>query len=167
MTQLTVNGTDFPETSNDKYKCYPRDHGEALRMADLSLVFEKRGEVTVIEYSYDYPDGIRDGLMRQILTALRAPTCEVTYMPDDGGEVRTETFKCISLTSPSYAFSIPRVVYAEAKASGKPWDYEVPIPAKYVVATGWTKSEDYEDYLVVNVPYGELGIEVDNRFAEW
>lgn len=111
MVQLTLNGLDFPETSGDKYKCYPKDIGTTLTMASGRLVFEKRGEKTIVEYAYDFPDGIEDGLMRQMLEILRSKQpIDGTVLSDDG-ELRTEMFLCTQLAPPSYAFSIGVIPY--------------------------------------------------------
>ena len=112
MTQIILNGVEFPETSGDKYKCYPMDIGAKLKMASGRLVFEKRGEKTIVEYSYDFPDGIEDGLMRQMLAVLRSgQAIEGTALDDISDTVRTELFLCMKLTPPSYAFSIGTTPY--------------------------------------------------------
>lgn len=110
MIQITLNGLDFPETSGDKYKCYPKDIGTTLTMASGRLVFEKRAEKTIVEYSYDYPDGIEDELMRRMLEILRSNPIEGTVL-EDSGELRTEMLLCTNLTPPSYAFSINGIPY--------------------------------------------------------
>lgn len=112
MVQIILNGLEFPETSGDKYRCYPKDIGTTLTMASGRTVFEKRGEKTVVEYSYDFPDGIADGLMRQMLTILRSgKEITGTVLDDSADEMRTEEFFCKELTPPSYAFSIGDVPY--------------------------------------------------------
>lgn len=111
MVQVTLNGLDFPETSGDKYKCYPKDIGTSLTMTSGRLVFEKRGEKTIVEYAYDFPDGVGDGLMRQMLEVLRSKEpIDGTVLSDDG-ELRTELFICTKLSPPTYAFSIDDVPY--------------------------------------------------------
>ena len=48
---------------------------------------------------------------------------------------------------------------------GAMWDYEVPIPAKYVLEKGWKK---YGDYIIVDVPYDdETGLVVDEKYDEY
>lgn len=103
MTQLIINGTEYPQASNDKYKCYKKDLGESLRMASGRLVFEKRGQVTVIEYSYDY---FGEKLMRRCLADLRSGSeLEVSYLSPERNELVSEKFRCTQLPSPSFAFS--------------------------------------------------------------
>jgi len=111
LVQLILNGLEFPETSGDKYKCYPKDIGVTLTMASGRLVFEKRAEKTIVEYAYDFPDGIEDGLMRRMLEILRSREPIDGTVLEDCGEVRTEMFLCTKLTPPSYAFSIDGIPY--------------------------------------------------------
>ena len=110
MTQLIINGTEYPETSNDNYRCYTEDLGEALEMASGRMVYEKRGLRTVIEYSYDY--FIEDGLMRACLADLSSGNeIECTYIDPEDDEVRTELFRCTKRPAPSWAFSIGGVAH--------------------------------------------------------
>ena len=61
--------------------------------------------------------------------------------------------------------AIPKPLFGAALSSGEPWMYEVPIPARYVLHTGW---ERHGEYLVVDVPYDDIfGVEVDERQHEY
>lgn len=102
MTQLIVGGIVLPETSHDKYECYPDTLSEQIDMISGRRVMEARGHVQKIVYSYDY---MGDALMRRLLAVLRGNFAfEVTYLPDDG-ETRTSKFLCERLTNPTFAFS--------------------------------------------------------------
>lgn len=103
MTQLIINGTEYPKTSNDKYKCYKKEIGKSLRMAAGNMVTEVRGKYTIIEYSYDYfePD-----LMKKCLVDLRSGLeLNVTYLETGEKELSSGMFRCTNLPEPSFAFS--------------------------------------------------------------
>ena len=52
MTQLILNGgIALPETSKDKYRCYPSILNQQVEMISGRLVEEVRGTVQMIEYS--------------------------------------------------------------------------------------------------------------------
>ena len=87
MTQLIVDGVYLPETSWDKYQCYP---GELNVKAEM------------ISYSYDY---LGNDLWRRLAAVLRSGKAfPVVYLPDDGDTMRSGTFLLDSLTQPFYAF---------------------------------------------------------------
>ena len=70
MTQLILNGgIALPETSKDKYRCYPSILNQQVEMISGRLVEEVRGTVQMIEYSYDY---MGNELMRAVLEVLRS-----------------------------------------------------------------------------------------------
>lgn len=102
MTQLTIEGTDYPKTSNDKYKCYQEFIGESLRMISGRRVMERRAKIQVIEYSYDY---FQPELMQQCLKDLRAnKSLSVTYLEPESGTWRTDQFHCTQYPAPTFAF---------------------------------------------------------------
>lgn len=104
MTQLIINGHAYPETSHDKYKCYPQELGETFRMINSRLVTEVRAVVMVIEYSYDY---FYDEQMRQCLSDLRGRNdLTVQYLDPESGQMKTSVFRCTVKPSPTYAFSV-------------------------------------------------------------
>lgn len=104
MTQLIINGIPYPETSRDKYKCYEKDLGKFVRMANKRLVFEKSGKITVIEYSYDY--FADNDLFKTCLIDLRSgEELEVSYLPPESDTMNTEMFRCTVLPKPTFAFS--------------------------------------------------------------
>lgn len=107
MVQLIIAGTAYPLTSNDKYKCYLRDLGESIRMASGRLVFEKRGSVRVIEYTYDY---FGDTLLRKCLADLRSGReLEVSYREPESDTMQSGWFRCTKWPAPT-------VVFAEGEA---------------------------------------------------
>ena len=54
--------------------------------------------------------------------------------------------------------------YAD-KVQGEPWDYEAPVPVKYVIEKGY---EIKVGYIVVDVPYDkDLGIVTDEKYDEY
>ena len=88
MTQLIINGIYLPETSRDKYQCYP---------GELSV------NVQMITWSYDY---MGNALWRQLAAVLRSGKAfPVVYLPDDSDTMATGTFLVESMTQPTYAFS--------------------------------------------------------------
>lgn len=104
MTQLIINGTSYPETSRDKYKCYREDLGESMRMISSRLITEVRASIVVVEYSYDY---FGDALMRQCLTDLRSrEDLTVQYLSPDSDTLVTGVFRCTVKPAPTYAFSV-------------------------------------------------------------
>ena len=84
MTQLILNGqVALPQTSWDKYRCYPSILNQQVEMISGRLVEEVRGIVQMIEYSYDY---MGNDLMRSVLGILRSGTSfPVAYLPDEEG----------------------------------------------------------------------------------
>ena len=101
--QLIIDGIYLPETGWDQYRCCPMELGESLPMISGRMVREIRGVVQTISYSYDY---MGNDLWRQLASVLRSGgSFPVTYLPDDGDEMRTGTFLVDSLTSPTFAFS--------------------------------------------------------------
>lgn len=103
MTQLIINGTSYPKTSNDKYKCYKKEIGKSVRMAAGNMVMEVRGKYTIIEYSYDY---FRPELMTKCLADLRSgQELEVDYLEPGSETLSSRMFRCTTLPSPTFAFS--------------------------------------------------------------
>ena len=107
--QLTINGVDYPKTSHDRYKCYRQELGERLRMASGKMVFEKRGQAVVIEYSYDYFD---DDMRAACLSAMRGGNVlQVTYLDADTNTMKTGRFLCTKQPTPTFAFGIGNTPY--------------------------------------------------------
>lgn len=103
MTQLIIDGLYLPETTGDRYQCYPAELGESLAMISGRMVREIRGVVQMISYSYDYMGG---EAWRRLAAVLRSgKSFPVTYLPDDSDEMKTGTFLTDSLASPTFAFS--------------------------------------------------------------
>ena len=110
MIQLILNGqVELPETSRDKYRCYPATLSQQVDMISGRRVLEERGHVQMIEYSYDY---MGNELMRAVLGILRGGTSfPVAYLPDEGDELVSGIFLCTSITQPTFAFSRGGVPY--------------------------------------------------------
>lgn len=110
MVQLIINGDiQLPKTSHDRYKCYEAPLKQKVEMISGRVVFEVRGYVQKIEYSYDY---MGNDLCRKVLSVLRGrQEFSVVYLPDSGDEMQTGVFVCENLTEPTFAFS----------RSGKPY----------------------------------------------
>jgi len=103
MTQLILDDVYLPQTSWDRYRCYPAELAENLPMISGRMVREVRGVVQMISYSYDY---LGNDLWRQLAAILRSGrSFPVTYLPDDGDEMRTGTFLVENITNPTFAFS--------------------------------------------------------------
>ena len=110
MIQVILNGqVELPETSRDKYKCYPATLSQQVDMISGRRVLEERGHVQMIEYSYDY---MGNELMRAVLGILRGGTSfPVAYLPDEGDTLVTGMFLTESITQPTFAFSRSGVPY--------------------------------------------------------
>lgn len=103
MTQLIINGILLPETSRDKYQCYPGELSVNVEMISGRTVREVRGHVQYIVWSYDY---MGNELWRQLAQVLRGNTSlTVAYLPDDGDELVSGEFLVESITQPTFAFS--------------------------------------------------------------
>ena len=104
MTQLILaNSIYLPETSHDKYKCYPAQLGEQVDMISGRRVLEVRGQVQMIEYEYDY---MGNELMRQVNSVLRSgQSFTAAYLPDGGDSRVVSTFLTESFPQPAFAFS--------------------------------------------------------------
>ncbi len=103
MTQLILNGTRLPQTSNDKYSSRPEQLGEQIEMISGRIVTEIRGIVQVISYSYDK---MPDDTYRALLTALRSQAAiDVVYLPDDSDTMATGKFICTEFPTPTFAFA--------------------------------------------------------------
>lgn len=104
MTQIILNNEVYlPETSRDKYRCYPATLSRQIDMISGRRVLEIRGHVQKIEYAYDY---MGNALMRQVLGVLRSnASFPVTYLSDEDNELHSGVFLCESLSNPSFAFS--------------------------------------------------------------
>lgn len=103
MTQLIINGVTLPETSHDRYQCYPAELGTQLDMISGRRVSEIRGHVQKIRYAYDY---LGDAVWRPLAAALRSGApMTVQYLPDDGSALITGVFLREQMTEPSYAFA--------------------------------------------------------------
>ena len=109
MTQLIINGIELPETSHDKYQCYPAELGAQVDMISGRRVVELRGAVQMISWTCDY---ISPALWRQLAPILRAGTpMTVQYLPDDSDTLETSTFLRDSMTEPTFAFSRHGIAY--------------------------------------------------------
>ena len=92
----------LPYTSQDKYECYEEEVGSRVEMISGRVVWEVRGHVQKIHYSYDC---MGNNLWRRVAAFLRSSRAfTVQYLPDDSDEKRTSQFVCESLTPPKFAF---------------------------------------------------------------
>lgn len=104
MTQLIINGTEYPEVWDDNYSAAPVEKSVQLRMSDLHLVEEIVGSYIQINWSCDY---MEDALMRTCLSDLRSgEVLQVEYLPDDGDELVSGSFICTKKPTPQFAFSL-------------------------------------------------------------
>ena len=104
MTQLILNNSIYlPETSQDKYQCYPSELSTQIDMISGRRVSELRGKVYIIVYSYDY---MGNDLMRQLLTVLRSgQSFPASFLPDGEDDLATSIFLTQAITQPTFAFS--------------------------------------------------------------
>lgn len=110
MTQLIINNTLYlPETTRDKYRCYPSLLSQQIEMITGRIVQEIRGTVQIIEYSYDY---MGNDLMRQLNEVLRSGApFPVAYLPDGADEMVSSMFLCTDYPTPDFAWSRNGVPY--------------------------------------------------------
>ena len=104
MTQLIVaNNIYLPETSRDKYKCYPAQLGVQVDMISGRRVLEVRGWVYIVSYQYDY---MGNDLMRQVNAVLRSgKSFPAAVLPDNADQLVVSTFLTQDFPVPTYAFS--------------------------------------------------------------
>lgn len=103
MTQMIINNITLPQTSFDKYLCYPVELGENIRMISGRLVSEIRGTYWRIEYTYDK---LKDDVMRTLLPVLRSnDTLQVWFLSPDSNEMANGNFKCVEKPAPTFAFA--------------------------------------------------------------
>ena len=103
MIQLILGGITLPETSKDRYSCYPSELSQTVEMISGRLVKEIRGKVQMIEWSYDY---MGNDMLRNVLAVLRSgEPVECQYLPDDGADLRSGKFWVQKFTRPTFAFS--------------------------------------------------------------
>lgn len=105
MTQQLIlnNSIYLPQTSWDKYRCYPSQLGTQVDMISGRRVLEARGNVWIIEYSYDY---MGNELMRQVNSVLRSGQSFVAaFLPDESDQLLVSTFLTQDFPMPFFAFS--------------------------------------------------------------
>lgn len=108
MTQLILIDSSgrhivLPETSHDKYACYPESLDVQIDMISGRRIREVKGAVQKINYAYDC---MEDSLCREVLSALRSKdNISALYLPDDSDKMRSGDFLCESLSNPTFAFS--------------------------------------------------------------
>ena len=103
MTQIILNNSIYlPQTSMDKYRCYPSQLGTQVDMISGRRVLEVRGWVWIVEYSYDY---MGNDLMRQVNAVLRSGrSFPAAVLPDDSDTLVSSMFLTDSFPQPYYAF---------------------------------------------------------------
>lgn len=104
MTQLILNNSIYlPQTSWNKYRCYPAQLSHQVDMISGRRVLEVRGSVQMIEYEYDY---MGNDLMRQVNAVLRSgKSFPATYLPDSGDTMQAGIFITDTFPVPEFAFS--------------------------------------------------------------
>lgn len=103
MVQLIVGGIALPQTSNDKYSCYPQLLVSNIDMISGRRVQEVRGTVQMISYSYDTLD---NSTWVALASVLRSGTAiSVSYLPDDSNTMVSSSFLVDSITNPTFGFS--------------------------------------------------------------
>lgn len=59
--------------------------------------------------------------------------------------------------------SVPECLLGEAEKNGDLDMFEVPVPCKYVLQNGY---RIYKKHVIVNIPYGEFGVDYDDEYIE-
>lgn len=102
MIQLIIDGIALPQSSGDKYRCYPAELNQMVTMISGRVVKEIRSHVQMIEWSYDK---LEDSVWRALSKKLRSKgPISVAYLPDDSDSLITSNFHVESLTPPSFGF---------------------------------------------------------------
>ena len=102
--QLIIDGVVFPTTTHDRYRSYPDKLKQQVDMISGRRTEEVRGDVQIINYSYDY---MGDDKLREALGVLRKRGVKtVSYLPDDGNDLVTSTFLVESITVPTLVFYV-------------------------------------------------------------
>ena len=100
--QLVINGVQIPTSTRDRYQAYEEDLKVEVPMISGRMVEEVRGTVWRINYAYDY---MGDAKLKEVLEVLRRRgTKTVNFLPDNGTEMVTGTFRVESITPPTLAF---------------------------------------------------------------
>lgn len=104
MTQLIIdNSITLPETTRNKYRCYPQLLTQSIEMISGRMVQEIRGTVQIIEWEYDY---LGNDMMRQLNAVLRSGrSFPVAYLPDEGDNLIVANFLTTDFPAPEFAFS--------------------------------------------------------------
>jgi hypothetical protein len=102
MTQLIINGTEYPETSKDRYTAHKEESSVLLRMASGRLVEEVGYKYWIIEYSYDY---FTESLKQTCMADLDSGSVSVSFLTPQSDELQTGTFKCTKKPTPAFKFS--------------------------------------------------------------
>ena len=73
---------------------------------------------------------------------------------------------CYYLSDQGYVLTvIPEMLLKEHFGDMELWNYEVPVPVKYVLEHGY---HVFEDYIAVDVPYDdEIGVYIDDGYNEY
>lgn len=109
MIQLILDDIVLPETSKDKYACYPVELSQEIDMISGRRVREIRGNVLFAKYSYDFM-GLE--LTKKVLEKLRSGApIPAAVLPDNSTELITSIFWVESFTPPTFAFSKSGVPY--------------------------------------------------------
>jgi len=102
MTQLILNGTYMPYSSNGNYYCHEEPLYKQLTMISGRVVTEMRGKVWTAHYEYDH---LPDDIWRAISPALIAKTpVPCAMISDTSDEMVTATMICTDMSYPKFAF---------------------------------------------------------------
>ena len=103
MVQLIVGGVALPQTSNDKYSCYPELLASQVDMISGRRVQEVRGTVQKISYSYDTLDNETWIALQNVLRSGLA--FNVSYLPDNSNNMVSSLFLTESIGNPTFGFA--------------------------------------------------------------
>lgn len=103
MVQLIVGGVALPQTSNDKYSCYPDLLASQVDMISGRRVQEVRGNVQKISYAYDTLDNETWIALQAVLRSGLA--FNVSYLPDNSNEMISSLFLTESISPPKFGFA--------------------------------------------------------------
>ena len=99
MTQLIINGTEYPWVDNGNYTAHRETLGESKRSITGKLFTQVRGSYAVIEYGYDY---FYDDMYFDCMESLGSgDDLLVSYLDPQTNAMTSGVFRCTRVPQPT------------------------------------------------------------------